>query len=128
MLSDGGTNPCTAVESERSRQREPRVGAVSFGEVDAACGSGTHQRPFLGVVAGSLADLASYLARRPNRYFAGIGVNLCPSASVMAANILVAGEEQTLSRGSLARVGDSAQSPDAMSLLVCTATVMSPAA
>ena len=43
-------------------------------------------------------------------------------------NILVAGEEQTLSRGSLARVGDSAQSPDAMSLLVCTATVMSLAA
>ena len=63
-----------------------------------------------------------------NRYLAGIGVNLCPTASVMAANILVAGEEQTLSRGSLARVGDSAQSPDAMSLLVFTATVTSLAA
>jgi len=46
----------------------------------------------------------------------------------MAANILVAGEGQTLSRGSLARVGDSAQLPDAMSLLVCTTTVMSLAA
>jgi hypothetical protein len=30
----------------------------------------------------------------------------------MAANILVAGEEQTLSRGSLARMGDSAQMLD----------------
>src|SRR6478735_5126734 len=70
----------------------------------------------------------SYLARRPSPYLAGSGVNLCPSASVIAANILVAGEEQTLSRGSLARVGDSAQLPDAMSLLVCTTTVLSLAA
>jgi hypothetical protein len=45
-------------------------------------------------------------------YLAGSGVNLCPSASVMAANIFVAGEEQTLSRGSLARMGDSAQMLD----------------
>lgn len=66
--------------------------------------------------------------RWPDCYLAGSGVNLCPSASVMAANILVAGEEQTLSRGSLASVGDSAQLPDAMSLLVCTTTVLSLAA
>jgi hypothetical protein len=48
----------------------------------------------------------------PTGYLAVSGVNLCPSASVMAANILVAGEEPTLSRGSLARMGDSTQMLD----------------
>ena len=59
----------------------------------------------------ALRNAQMHLTRRagPTGYLGGSGVNLYPSASVMAANILVAGEEQTLSRGSLARMGDSSK-------------------
>ena len=49
-----------------------------------------------------------------------LGVKVCPVAVERATNIRVAGDEQTASRGSSGSVGESGQSPEAMSLLVWT--------
>ncbi len=58
-------------------------------------------------------------------YFWGSGVKGWPSAAVRAMNTRVAGDEQTASRGSSTRVADFVHVPEAMSLLVCTITVVS---
>jgi hypothetical protein len=50
----------------------------------------------------------------------GRGVNWCLTAAERATKIRVAGDEQTASRGSSVSVGDSGQSPEAMSLSVWT--------
>jgi hypothetical protein len=58
-------------------------------------------------------------------HLSGGGVKVCPSAVESDTKIRVAGAEQTRVRGSSARVGETGQSPDAMSLLARTVTVVS---
>src|SRR5687767_7011618 len=80
-----------------------------------------------------IADIWSAPARRTSSrrlsarapHFCGRGVKVWPSAVERLTNIRVAGDEHTVSRGSSVRTGDSGQSPEAMSLLTCTTTVVS---
>ena len=88
-----------------------------------ARGQSSRLLPVLSIAAGSGCVTHEVLVRGGQR--SGLGVKVWPRAVETSAKIRVAGVAHGRVLGSSPSTGDSGQSPEAMSLLTCTTTVVS---